>query len=88
MNIQYTQETFLKLFGENVEIGNNEKEGGSREEENFGESFKNISKLIHKNSIQETFYTLLEYFSFYLASIKRQSSIPFLSVAPNPYLDY
>ena len=56
-------------------------------DEDFGESFKNVTKLIQKHTIQESFYTLLEYFSFYLCLVKRQRSIPFLAVAPNPYLD-
>ncbi len=33
--------------------------GGDSVKEDFGESFKNVSKLINKNSMQETFYTLL-----------------------------
>lgn len=56
-------------------------------DEDFGQSFKNVTKIVNKSSIQESFYTLLEYFSFYLSLAKRQRSIPFLAVAPNPYLD-
>ena len=80
LNVQYIQETLMKSFGESV----GEK---LAVDEDFGESFKNVSRLVQKHSIQESFYTLLEYFAFYLCLVKRQRSIPFLAVAPNPYLD-
>ncbi len=56
-------------------------------DEDFGESFKNVTRLVQKHTIEESFCTLLEYFAYYLCLIKRQRSIPFLAVAPNPYLD-
>ncbi len=80
LNVQYIQETLHKLFAETV----GEKLAF---DEDFGESFKNVSRLVQKHTIQESFYTLLEYFAFYLSLVKRQRSIPFLAVAPNPYLD-
>lgn len=37
-------------------------------------------------TIQQCFYFILEYFAFFLHLSGLQDKIPFLSVAPNPYL--
>lgn len=47
LNVQYTQETLHKLFGETWAM--TEK---LALDEDFGESFKNVSRLVQKHSIQ------------------------------------
>jgi hypothetical protein len=42
--------------------------------------------LISKASLEQTFYSLLEYFAFFLCVTGNDHMIPFLAVAPNPYL--
>ena len=58
----------------------------SKNEEVFNESFKEILKGIGKSSIEQTFYNVLEYFAFFLCISNLYKSMPFLAVAPNPYL--
>lgn len=58
----------------------------SKSEETFYENLSHIVKVISKCSLEQTFYNLLEYFSFYLCVSELDSMIPFLAVAPNPYL--
>lgn len=58
----------------------------SKGEELFYENLNQIVKLINKSSLEQTFYSLLEYFSFFLCVSDLDHMIPFLAVAPNPYL--
>lgn len=58
----------------------------SKCDEVFYDNLKQIVKLINKSSLEQTFYNLLEYFSFYLNVSELEHMIPFLAVAPNPYL--
>lgn len=58
----------------------------SKTEEAFYDSFKDIVKSAGKNSLEQTFYNVLEYFSFFLCVSGLHKAIPFLAVAPNPYL--
>lgn len=58
----------------------------SKSDEVFSENLKQIVKVINKASLEQTFYNVLEYFSFYLNLSDLGHMIPFLAVAPNPYL--
>lgn len=58
----------------------------SKYEDVFYENLKQTIKLINKSSLQQTFYNVLEYFSFYLSVSDLGHMIPFLAVAPDPYL--
>lgn len=52
----------------------------------FYENFKEMIKNATKVSLELTFYRVLEYFAFFLCVSDLQKSIPFMAVAPNPYL--
>ena len=58
----------------------------SKSDEVFYDNLKQIVKVINKASLEQTFYNLLEYFAFYLNVSELETMIPFLAVAPNPYL--
>ena len=58
----------------------------STADEVFYENLTHIVKVISRASLEQTFYSLLEYFAFYLCVSELDHMAPFLAVAPNPYL--
>lgn len=58
----------------------------SKLDEAFHDNFKQIVKTVGKESLQQVFYNVLQYFAFFLCISELHHTIPFLAVAPNPYL--
>jgi hypothetical protein len=55
-------------------------------DEIFHDNLKPILKLINKSSLSHSFYNLLQYFALYLSISGLDHMIPYLAIAPNPYL--
>lgn len=58
----------------------------SRNDELFFENLKKFIKNSHKFTVEQSFYFILEYFALFMNLYEIDHKIPFLSVAPNPYL--
>ena len=58
----------------------------SQEDGLFYENLKEIIHTLPNLSLEETFYNVLEYFSFFLCVSDMQHKLPFLAIAPDPYL--
>jgi CTD small phosphatase-like protein 2 len=58
----------------------------AREDEIFFDSLKKFIKNSGKFTLQQNFYYILEYFALFLNLCELDHRIPFLAVAPNPYL--
>jgi hypothetical protein len=58
----------------------------SKSDELFFENLKKFIKNSHKFTVEQSFYFILEYFALFMNLCEIDHKIPFLSVAPNPYL--
>ena len=58
----------------------------ARQDELFFDSLKKFIRNSHKFTLQQNFYYVLEYFALFLNLCELDHRIPFLAVAPNPYL--
>lgn len=58
----------------------------SKEDEIFFDNLKKFIKNSNKFTLEQNFYFVLEYFALFLNLCDLDQKIPFLAVAPNPYL--
>ena len=58
----------------------------SKYDDVFYENLKQMIKAMHKSSLAQTFYNVLEYFAFFLCVSDLHQMLPFLAVTPDPYL--